>query len=210
MTHNLHRYGTKENLKNDFTVLFMAAKGINDKGAAAKRKKFFEMTFKYNINNAGGTDVSNLQHSNNNIEEFISKVADDGRACTICLPNAGDVKNLLMDLKKEDMGISVTVQGLEEDVRKILDEVGLKVDTANHSLGIMGNKDRLPSEEILEITTMCGHGLISKKLVEKCIKEVSSGKITLDEAADILAEPCHCGIFNKMRASKLLSGYVKS
>jgi len=207
MTHTLHRYGNKDNLKNDFTILAMPAKGINDEGGIEKRKKFYEMAFKYKVDNAGGTDISNLQHSHDK-KEFINKIANKSRTCTICLPDPKDVKSLLIDLKKEDLGLSVVVQGLEEDIQNILHEVELKIDTANHSLGIMGNLDILPSDEILEITTMCGHGLISKNLVRKCIKDISSGKITPEEAANILAEPCHCGIFNKKRAKNLLSKYV--
>ncbi|MFZ7122056.1 MAG: hypothetical protein ACOWWH_14040 [Eubacteriaceae bacterium] len=208
MTHNLHRYGTKENLKNDFTVLLQPAKEVNTEGAITKRKRFFEIAFKYKINNAGGTDIGCL--SDNSKEKLINKVAKDDRACTICLTDPEDLKNLLIDLKNENLGLSVVVQGLEEDAQKYIEEAGLKIHTTNHSLGIMGNTKKLPNKEILEITTMCGHGLISKKLIEKCIKEVSLGKITPDEASNILAKPCRCGIFNKERASKLISKFIKS
>ena len=77
----------------------------------------------------------------------------------------------------------------------------------NYSLGIHGATEKLPPEELLEIITMCGHGMISKDLVSKAIEEVKSGRKTPYEAAVMVSQPCVCGIFNVSRAEKLLEKY---
>ena len=43
MTHSLHRQGTVEDLSGDFVVLAMAAKGINEEGAADKLREFLHV-----------------------------------------------------------------------------------------------------------------------------------------------------------------------
>ena len=53
MTHTLHRKGTKQNLSNDFILLTMAAKGINEDGAADKMREFLRIVSRYNPANMG-------------------------------------------------------------------------------------------------------------------------------------------------------------
>jgi hypothetical protein len=36
----------------------------------------------------------------------------------------------------------------------------------------------LPGDDILEVTTMCGHGMIASSLVETMVKEVKAGTKT--------------------------------
>ena len=73
-------------------------------------------------------------------------------------------------------------------------ELGIKPHSINLSLDIWGKKEELPSEEILEFVTMCGHGLISQHLVKKVIEDVKSGKKTPRDAAVLIGQPCVCGI----------------
>ena len=69
---------------------------------------------------------------------------------------------------------------------------------------------RLPpeDEEILDITTVCGHSIVSFNLVRRMATEVSKGMISLEEAGRIMARPCSCGIFNPKRAEDLLRQYI--
>jgi hypothetical protein len=75
---------------------------------------------------------------------------------------------------------------------------------------VWGKIEKLPSKEILEITTMCGHGLIGPNLVKACIDDIASGRITSAQAARILAGPCICGMFNTKRAELLLDKLVNT
>ncbi|MDK2854969.1 MAG: hypothetical protein PWQ41_49 [Bacillota bacterium] len=85
---------------------------------------------------------------------------------------------------------------------------GVTPHTINYSLGVWGRRDKLPSDDILAITTMCGHHMISPRLVEKLIIEVKQGRFTPREAALKLSSFCHCGIFNHIRAEKLIRRYA--
>jgi len=55
---------------------------------------------------------------------------------------------------------------------------------------------------------MCGHGLVSGRLVKKMVENVKKDKIAVEKAAIELAKPCLCGIFNPDRAAKPLKKMV--
>ena len=95
------------------------------------------------------------------------------------------------------------VSGLFKDINDCLKRINIKPHTVQLSLGVFGRKDRLPDEKILEVTTMCGHHLISPMLVEKLVLSVKNKRMTPEDAAEILGRQCICGAFNKARAVKL-------
>jgi len=217
MTHSLHREGTRENLSNDFTIYCLPAVGINDKGSGSKRWRFLEIALRNHAANAGQADIGNIiAHSPQELsgrvrDRFKNSAGDgvgDGMAPCICFARKEDFVKTLKEAIKADLGLSIVVQGILEEVESCLREVGLKPHTVHHSLGVWGRTEKLPSKEILEITTMCGHGMTTPNLVKKCIEEVISGKTTPWEAAELLARPCICGIFNPNRAEALLKRIV--
>ena len=60
------------------------------------------------------------------------------------------------------------------------------------------------------MTTMCGHHQVSPRLVEKMADDVKTGHLTPEAAAEQLAYPCVCDIFNPVRAATLLAEIVES
>jgi hypothetical protein len=58
---------------------------------------------------------------------------------------------------------------------------------------------------VLEINTMCGHGMVTVNLINKVVEDVRSGRVTAEKGAEELFKPCMCGIFNPHRAAKLLT-----
>jgi len=213
MTHSLHREGTRENLSQDFTVYCLPAVGINDRNSGMNRWRFLELALRNNPVNAGEADLGNfIAHSKKFLSErvkerFKKSPGDgigDGMSPCICFGSRKDFINILKDVIQADFGMSIVVQGVLEEVEDCLKEVGLKPHTAHHSLGVWGRVERLPGKEILEVTTMCGHGMTSPNLVKKCIEEIIAGKTTPTEAGKLLARPCICGIFNPSRAETLL------
>lgn len=213
MTHSLHREGTRENLSNDFTIYCLPAVGINDQDSGSKRSRFLEIALRNNAVNAGQADIGNIiAHSPQELAErvrdrFKNSPGDgvgDGMAPCICCSSKEDFINILKEAIEADFGLSIVVQGILEKVEDCLRQVGLKPHTVHHSLGVWGKAEKLPKKEVLEITTMCGHGMTTPNLVKKCIEEVISGKTTPREAARLLARPCICGIFNPSRAEALL------
>ena len=200
MTHSLHRRGNRENLANDFVIYCAPAPGFNTDGAAPKQRRFLEIALKNNLDNAGFTGYGNLVEFSR--QEMLEN--GSGGAVQICCSSKEAVIRILKQTLAEDLGLSILVQGVVTEVEDCLKQVGLKLHTVHHSLGIWGKTDKLPGSEVLEITTMCGHGLVGKNLVLKAINGVTSGSMTIPAAARMLARPCRCGIFNISRTEALL------
>ncbi len=200
MTHSLHRRGSAESLKEDFVFLFIPAKGINDDGHEAKLQEFLRITLKHDPKNIGAITIGNMY--SHQVDEIIDGATGVAHAV---FDNPGAVTEVLTELKEADLGLSTVVSGIYEHVDQCLEKAGLEHHTANFSLGIWGNTARLPGDDILEVTTMCGHAMVSSNLVLEMVDEVKAGRKTADEAAKTLAPQCACGIFNPARAAKLIA-----
>lgn len=200
MTHSLHRRGNAESLSEDYVVLIHAAFGFNDNGHESKQQEFLRICLRHNPQNAGAIKLGNIHKYKP--EEVINAAHTIVHAV---FDNPEAVTEVLKELKEADLGLSVVVSGIFEYVDECLEKAGLKHHTANFSLGIWGKTEKLPSEDILEVTTMCGHGLISTNLAKSMVEEVKSGAKTPEDAAKELVPNCTCGIFNPARAAKLLA-----
>ena len=205
MTHTNHRQGTRESLSKDYVVFIYAARGINDKDAGPKLQEFLRMGYKYNPVNAGPARTGDVFMSSP--EKVVERVARAGSAYLV-LDNKEKVEAFVKDVVEADLGLSVIVSGLFDEVDEVCQAAGIKRHTAQCSLGVWGNVKRLPEEEILDITTMCGHSMVSFNLVRRMATEVSKGMISIKEAGRIMARPCSCGIFNPKRAEDLLRQYI--
>jgi hypothetical protein len=71
------------------------------------------------------------------------------------------------------------------------------------SLGVWGKIELLPSNEVLEITTMCGHHMISRYLVDEIVTKIKAGTMTPEEASKRIGKLSVCGIFNPDRCIEL-------
>ncbi|MFX1407216.1 MAG: hypothetical protein ACFFC9_07520 [Promethearchaeota archaeon] len=172
----------------------MLATGLNDNSSDARHKllKIAEILKKSNPKNM-------LTEKAWKISSIIQAVYSDINA----------VKRVLKTLKQENLGISIVISGLISEIEKILSELNLKMHTVHLSLGTFGRKELLPSEKILEITTMCGHHCISSQSVEHYLNLIKKDQISIEKAAENLAKPCICGIFNTHRATNLLYALLK-
>lgn len=180
----------------------MASQSVNAKGSIPKIRRVFEIMEKYKPVNFGDVKSGNIfkvpsDTMKENLKEnsYIHFVFTDRET----------VKQVLQELKKEDIGLSVVVSGVVEEIDHICKEVGLQMHTVEFSGGIFGRKESLPETPILEVTTMCGHGLISNALVRHLIERIKKGKLSIHEAAIELAKQCQCGVFNPKRAEALLA-----
>ena len=205
MTNTLHRQGTHESLAGDYVVFLTPAGGINRQGCGEKKQRFLRLAFAEGPVNVGA-DGKNLI-TGGDPEQMIVAVTDESSvAATFSDPEA--VRRLVGHLKRENLGISVNISGLAEEVDGILRSHGIVRHSIEHSLGVLGAIERLPTRQVLEITTMCGHGLISHNFARKMIDWVKLGKLTPRQAAGYLARPCVCGAFNINRAADLLAKAV--
>ncbi len=64
--------------------------------------------------------------------------------------------------------------------------------------------DRLPDGRILELTTMCGHGMVSANFAQKMLLMVKEGRVTPERASQYMSKFCTCGVFNPSRAARVL------
>ena len=200
MTHSLHRRGTAESLSEDYVMIMLRSIGINDSGYLPKCQEFLRIALRHNPINIGSEMKGSMYEYKP--EEIIADAKGDSH---VVFDNPQALTEFLRDLKEADLGLSVVVSGIFENVDECLEKAGLKHHTANFSLGIWGKTEKLPSNDILELTTMCGHGLIATNLVKAMVKEIKAGTKTPEEAAKVLAPNCTCGIFNPARAAKLLA-----
>lgn len=203
MSHSLHRYGTEENLQNDYTFYARASRWVNREGCGPKLRKILDIVLSEKPVNYGSSQAGKSVKAGLDPKEYATTL-DNAYGVACCFSNKEAIKRILIKLKEADTGISIVTGGLIDEIVEIAEAVDLKPHTAFLSLGIHGKKALLPEEQVLELTTMCGHGLVSAKLTEAVLKKVAAGKITPEEGAHLLAQPCPCGIFNTDRCEELL------
>jgi len=210
MTHTLHRRAGNVGLDDDYVILVMAATGINkDDSCVEKYKEYLRIFLKHNPVNMGGMGIGHLYDSEpEEIIENVEKVWPDLPMVHGVFKNREDLIGALKDIKEADLGLSVIVSGLAESTDCCIKEAGLHRHSINYSLGIWGATEKLPDERYLQITTMCGHAMISFNLVDKMVEDIKAGRITAEQAAAELAKPCVCGIFNVDRAKRLLEEFI--
>ena len=203
MTHTLHRRGTAESVSEDYPMIIIQAVGFNDEGAVPKMQEALRIALRHTPVNIGSVDFGGKI---DNPEEVIANVQ---KLAQLAFDNKEAVVGFLKDLKEADLGMSVVVSGIFEEVDECLEKAGLKHHTANFSLGIWGKTEKLPGDDILEVTTMCGHAMISTNLVKAMVGEIKAGRKTPEEAAKVLMPQCACGVYNPARAAKLMAAMAK-
>lgn len=179
MTHTLHRQGTAENLANDYLVLALPNEPLPD--IREKMGKFYQICLKHRPVNANSSVAWRI---------YVFDAKEK-------------VTNVLKELVEAELGISIVVSGLYDEVADCCHRVGIEPHTINYSLGFWGNTSKLPPKNILEITTMCGHSLISPNLVWDMAQRVSKG-FPVADATEKVAKRCACDIVNGKRCELLL------
>jgi hypothetical protein len=206
MTHSLHRRGSACSLKDDYVILVTPAVDINHVDSGPKLWKILDFITEIGPNNIGSYETGTI-YTGATIEEIRNNMPETPRV-RCCFDSKEKIREVLSRIKDEDLGLSVVISGLNDEILDMCSELDIKPHSVNYSLGVYGATELLPPEEILELITMCGHGMISKDLVSKAIDEVKRGKKTPYEAAVMIGQPCVCGIFNVARAEKLLNKYI--
>ncbi len=202
MTHTLHRRGTEESLNKDYIFLCMAAKGINEDGSDDKMREFIKIVLRHDPVNVGDMRTGNMYDAS--IEDILTKVTSTSIVHGVFTDRA-TVAKVLQELKDANLGMSVVVSGPFSSAKKICQTAGLTPHSVDYSADIWGKRENLPSNETLEVTTMCGHAMVASNLVKSLVNDIKTGEITAEEAGKELAKLCECGIFNPRRATELLS-----
>ena len=201
MTHSLHRFGDLEDLKNDYIVMAMPSKGTTEIGAAPKIQKHLTICNKYDPVCLGGQKVGNSCILS--FEELIGNAQDIVSSYSGVFCDKETVREVLREEIEQNVGLSIVISGVYSETVDIANQLGIKPHTVNFSLGIWGKKELLPKPEVLEITTMCGHGIVSRHLVEYFFERVKNG-YSAKEAAKRIGSLCYCSICNIARIEAIL------
>ncbi|MDY0235690.1 MAG: hypothetical protein RBR71_06655 [Gudongella sp.] len=206
MTHSLHRRGSEEDLQNDYIILVTSAYGYNHEGTRDKFIQVLDAVFEAGPDNLGSNETGTI-YSGVTLEEIKEHITDVPRV-RCCFASKDKMFQVIRKIHEMDLGLSVVISGLIDNVLDMAKELDIKPHSVNLSLQIWGNVESLPPEDVLEVVTMCGHGLVASGLVEKYLNDVSKGKISPRKAAEKVAHPCVCGFFNPDRAEKIFEKYA--
>lgn len=207
MSHTLHRRGSVESLKDDIVFLMLPAHRYNDvdipKEEIGRRlRRFMEIGLEKGCIYIGNASTGN-QDTHNGIEGVLDSTVENATVHCV-FDDEEKAIEMMKALKEADLGMSVVVSGLFDMLGECCKKSGLEPHTVEYSLGIWGNTSLLPDEPILEINTMCGHGMVSVGRIEDVIKKINAGRMTCEEGGKELGKTCTCGIFNWKRAGEIL------
>jgi len=202
MTHTLHRIGNLDTLNDDLIFLSMSAKEFpNEKGSREKMRKTLEIAQKHNPVNLGDMQTGTILSTT--IDEIMKKIKDTSIVHAV-FANQENATAFAKEVREAELGISLVCSAPFGIAWKIADKAGCIGHTIEYSGGIWGKIEKLPAPEVMQFTTMCGHGMISRYLVEDVIKRVKAGKISAKKGSIEIGKQCCCGIYNPDRGEKIL------
>ena len=216
MTNTLHRYGDAASFDDDYVIFAIPCKGKNDEGAVENLKAFLSICAKHDPCNMGNSDAGSFPPSRNlgpkvhwrrdltpDHESVIAGVHRTATAAAV-FDSGKKAEACLRELIEADLGLSVNVSASVEGAERLASSCGIERHSVEYSLGFDDPHDRLPEGKVLELSTMCGHGMVSSNLARKMIDMVKQGRRSSEEAAKVMARFCPCGVYNPTRAKRLL------
>jgi hypothetical protein len=222
MTNTLHRYGDVASFHDDFIFIAIPSRGHNDQDCVPKLQQFLRMALSFGPVNLGDARTGGaLQPSKSmnpachwirdnelNFEGVISGIAAPATVAAV-FDDPVKAENFAKAVVEADLGLSVNISTSIEGAEDCCEAAAVCRHSVGYSLGFMDDGDQLPSRDLLQISTMCGHGMISTSLTRKMIDWVKEGRRTPDQAANYLQRFCSCGIFNPSRASRIIASAAK-
>jgi hypothetical protein len=218
VTNTLHRYGDAESFQDDYIVFAIPCKGKNDEGALEKLKTFLRICASHKPANMGNSQFGSYRsskelkptvHWNREVKVDYDAVIDGlHKAGTVAavFDSKEKAEACLREVKEADLGLSVNVSTSVEGAKDLGACCGIARHSVEYSLGFNDPHDHLPNSQVLELATMCGHGMVSFNMARKMLDMVREGRRTTDQAVATLARFCPCGVYNPERAKRLLEG----
>jgi hypothetical protein len=217
MTNTLHRYGSAESLEDDYIVFAMPARGFNQADAVEAQRRFLELARQHQPVNAGDASHGAVFQPAVNLNPSVhwhrretpdyDRVLDSVSSPTTVaavFDRPERVTAFIRELKQADLGLSINISARLDKARECAEQAGITRHSVEYSLGFFGQTDRMADCQTLELSTMCGHGMLSFSLVRKLREWVKQGRRTPEQAATTMARFCSCGVFNPSRACRLL------
>lgn len=226
MTNTLHRFSEhyardpddeSPPVTDDFIVFAMAAKGVNDDGIVEKYRAFLRLALEHDPVNIGDAthggwlrprrDLSPANHwrrEHRPDPETVLKGIDGPSTVAAVFDRYENMRAFVDALARADLGVSVNVAAPMDAAHRCCKEAGLPRHSVEYSIGFRGRLDKLPDARTLELSTMCGHGMVSAAFARKMLDWVKENRRTPAQAAAYMARFCSCGVFNTRRAERLL------
>ena len=217
MTNTLHRYGEAESFHDDYIVFAIASKGRNDEGALEKLRRFLRIAVEFKPVNLGDAihggalrpskSMNPAQHWKRDAAPNFAEVIEGLNAPTTVaavFDNRPAAEDFVTAVKAANLGLSINISTSIDGAEQCCFAAGIPRHSVGYSLGFEGTTSRLPDSNVLLLSTMCGHGMVSHNLAKKMIDWVKEGRRTPDQAACYLTRFCSCGVFNPTRAARIL------
>jgi hypothetical protein len=202
MTHSLHRNGTSESLGDDYVMLVLTG---FDRASDPEVKR--EMREVWDILASREEDLANfgtIRGGGRHRKTIADFKEQGGFMIHAVFKNRKGLEKALGEIMARRLSLSVTVSGLHKEAGETCRALGLTPHTVQYSLGVMEKIGLLPDEKVLEVTTMCGHAMVSPHLLTHLLQRVKNGRLSYRDASLELSRQCECGIFNPDRAERLL------
>jgi hypothetical protein len=219
LTNTLHRFGDAESFRDDYVIFAIPAKGEggNNETSLPKLKRFLEIALEYKPVNLGDArnggalrpskSMNPLAHWNRDTTPDFRAVIDGLKVPTTCaavFDNKVAAEDFVKRIKEEDLGMSVNVSTSIDGAEQCCHHACIPRHSVGYSLGFEAHTEKLPNSQVMMLSTMCGHGMISHSLAKKMIDFVKEGRRTPEQAVTYLARFCSCGVFNPSRAKRVL------
>lgn len=216
MTNTLHRYGTAASFENDYIIFATPSNGRNEIDSVPKLKRFLELALPFHPVNIGDPphggawrpgNLTTISNWSRDFKPDFRKVIDginEPASVVAIFDNVSAAQHFLKAVKEADLGLSVNISTSIEGAKNCCRFGGIVRHSVGYSLGFEGNAEKLPDDQVLALTTMCGHGMVSANLAKKMIDWVRENRRTPEEAVTYLSRFCSCGVFNPKRATEIL------
>ncbi len=217
MTNTLHRYGSAESFADDFIVFATPSNGKNEIGSLPKLKRFLELALPFKPVNIGdpvhggalrpekGLSTSaNWKRDMTPDFRAVIDGLDEPASVVAIFDNQAAAEQFLKIAVEAGLGLSVNMSASVEGAVECCKFAGIKRHSVGYSLGFEGSIEKLPNTQALALSTMCGHGMISSNLAKKMIDWVKEGRRTPEQAVTYMTRFCSCGVFNPVRAQRIL------
>jgi hypothetical protein len=217
MTNTLHRYGDSESFYDDFIIFATPSNGNNDRNSVPKLKAFLEMALPFNPVNLGDpahggalrpsrklTTLSNWKRDMTPDFRAVIDGINEPASVAAIFDNQESAEGFLKAVVEANLGLSVNISTSVEGAEECCRHAGITRHSVGYSLGFEGSTEKLPNTQVLKLMTMCGHGMVSSNLARKMIDWVKEGRRTPAQAVTYMARFCSCGVFNPVRAKRIL------
>jgi hypothetical protein len=217
MTNTLHRYGSAESFYDDYVIFAIPSRGKNDKGSLPKLRQFLEMALPFKPVNLGDAlnggalrprrDMSPTSHWKRDMTPDFRGVIDGLTGPTTVAAVFDDrvhAEDFVKAVKAADLGLCINISTSIDGAEQCCHAASQPRHSIGYSLGFEGKTEKLPNTQVLSLSTMCGHGMISSNLAKKMTDWVKEGRRTPEEATSYMARFCSCGVYNPARAKRIL------